>query len=236
MTCGSTSRRTMVQLLPPRVCALATSSGGNSMTRLAMSRTITGATPTAISVILAVSPRPSAMNRIGSSASGGMTQTTVTKGSRNARTRGMKPMAMPKRKRGERGNAHAREQPEETGIGVDPQDEVAGALVRNRRKVQEGRPHLCRRGQQLVVGVDGQPLRRGDQIGDRHDQERQGAEEQGAAARDLRIDQAKAHLRPCAGKGARCPRRPPRAASFMVPIPSGQHVAPLRAFRPPPPP
>ncbi len=77
------------------------------------------------------------MNRIGSSASGGMTQTTVTKGSSNARTRGMKPMAMPSESAANVATPDAREQPEETGIGVDPQDEVAGALVRNRRQVEE---------------------------------------------------------------------------------------------------
>ena len=148
----------MVQLLPPSVCALATNSGGSSMTRLAMSRTITGATPTAISVIFAVSPRPSAMNRIGSSANGGITQTTVTKGRRNARTRGMKPIAMPRQSAARVASTDAGKQPEQAGVGVDPEDEVAGALVRHRGKLQEGRPHLRGRRQQFVVGVDGQPF------------------------------------------------------------------------------
>ena len=45
-----------------------------------------GATPMTISVILEVSPSPSTMNRIGSSASGGTIETTAKNGASSART------------------------------------------------------------------------------------------------------------------------------------------------------
>ncbi|MEQ1951414.1 hypothetical protein [Mesorhizobium sp. CN2-181] len=49
MSHGMTRGGTIVQLLSPRVSALATSSRGSSITRLAISRTVTGATPKMIS-------------------------------------------------------------------------------------------------------------------------------------------------------------------------------------------
>ena len=124
---------------------------------------MTGAMPMTISTTFEVSPRPKTMNRIGRSASGGITQTTATKGAqRSARTRGMKPMAMPSDKADQRGDADAGEQPAQARRGVGPQEEVAGALVRLDRQLQEGRRHLRGERQQLVGGLSAQPRRRRD--------------------------------------------------------------------------
>ncbi|MNU00050.1 hypothetical protein D3C72_2430730 [compost metagenome] len=56
------------------------------MTRSARSRIMAGATPMTIRVILAVSPRPSTMKRMGNSASGGTMEMVAMKGASSART------------------------------------------------------------------------------------------------------------------------------------------------------
>ena len=95
ITCGSTTLSASCQLEAPSVSALTICSRGSSPTRAARSRVITGAMPTAISVTLAVSPRPSAMNRIGSRASGGTIDTAPRKDDSSARAKGTSPVTVP---------------------------------------------------------------------------------------------------------------------------------------------
>ena len=160
MICGSTSRSTIVQLLPPSVCALAISSGGISVTRLAMSRTMTGATPTAISVTFAVSPSPKRDEQDRQQRQRRDHADDGDEGQQQGAHARDEADGDTQHERGQRRCADTGEQPEQAGIGVDPQDEIAGALVGHGGELQEGRPHLRRRRQQLVAGVDGEPLRR----------------------------------------------------------------------------
>ena len=83
--CGKTTRNTSCQVDPPRVWALMICSAGSSAVRIARSRMVMGATPMMMSVTLASSPNPTLMNRIGSIASGGMSDTAATKGAMVAR-------------------------------------------------------------------------------------------------------------------------------------------------------
>ena len=91
-SCGSTTRRMSCQVDAPRVCALMICSRGNSATRNARSRATQGAMPMTMSAIFEVSSRPSMMNRIGSTASGGIIATVLSNGDNNARSRGTTPM------------------------------------------------------------------------------------------------------------------------------------------------
>ena len=93
--CDSTTRSAICQVEAPSVCAFSNCSRGSSATRIVRSRIITGAAPIRISAIFDVSPRPSVMNRIGSSASGGAIETTATKALSSAPMIGNRPIATP---------------------------------------------------------------------------------------------------------------------------------------------
>ncbi len=93
--CGSTTRVTICQVEAPRVCAFTSCSRGKEATDMEMSRTMKGVTPMTISVTLATSPRPKTMKRIGSTASGGTTESTETTGAKAERNSGSRPIATP---------------------------------------------------------------------------------------------------------------------------------------------
>ncbi|MCY1541582.1 hypothetical protein D9M68_772830 [compost metagenome] len=95
-SCGSTTRRIRVQVLAPRVCALISSSCGISRARCSRSRAMHGVMPMTISITLDSSPRPKTINRIGSTASGGIIDSTVSSGDNGALNNGRVPAAMPR--------------------------------------------------------------------------------------------------------------------------------------------
>ena len=84
-TWGRITRSMSCQLELLSVCALMICSTGSSRTRCCRSRIMNGVMPKTISTILETSPSPNTMNRIGSTAMGGIIDSAATNGARLAR-------------------------------------------------------------------------------------------------------------------------------------------------------
>jgi hypothetical protein len=115
---------------------------------------IIGVMPITISTTFDNSSSPNTMNRMGSTASGGIMDSTVMNGDNVAPTSGMLPVSDPRRQRNSRAHHEPNTQPPEARHGVVPQQVFAGALVFGERELFDGVAHLRRAGQQLVVGID----------------------------------------------------------------------------------
>jgi hypothetical protein len=96
MICGSTTRIATCQVDAPNVCALINCSRGRFCTSIDMSRIRQGATPMMISITFDNSPSPNTMNRIGSTAIGGIIETTATMVPNDAPATGSSPTVSPK--------------------------------------------------------------------------------------------------------------------------------------------
>ena len=98
MNCGSTTRIATCQVDAPSVCALMSCSRGIAATSSERSRIRVGVTPIMISITFDNSPRPNTMNRIGSTAIGGIIDSTATKVPNPAPATGKRPIARPNTK------------------------------------------------------------------------------------------------------------------------------------------
>jgi hypothetical protein len=83
------------QVEAPSVSALMICSSGISLIDFETLLTMIGAMPTTMRAIFAVSPRPRRRNRIGRTASGGISEIAATTGANAARASGRNPMAIP---------------------------------------------------------------------------------------------------------------------------------------------
>ena len=116
------------------------------------------------------------MNRTGRIAIGGTIEMTATKRSEGRAHERQDPDREPEGETDERRDAEPQHEPLQARRGVGPQHDLAGSPVGLERDASDGVGHLADRRQQLVVGIDGAPLRRRDHVDhrDQHEwQERQ---------------------------------------------------------------
>jgi hypothetical protein len=130
------------------------------------------------------------MKRTGSTAIGGINDSTATKGANPDRISGMAPSAYPQYQPDRRADPDALREPSQTRPRVLPQQDLAGALARLAGQADEGLGERAEGGQQLVVRVLRQPRIRGKQIDERQDHEGQERECRGRDRAGALVDES----------------------------------------------